>query len=137
MYQADKGTSFDGSVITAVAILPYYHYGSPSQKKRFRKIIPELDIDPTISLQVQPDFSYGSPNIPVASAFDLFGGGGSWNIDNWGEFLWSSQLVSTGEVRINGVGVNMGIYLYTSSATEPAHTIHGMTVHYSMRGLTR
>ena len=137
IYQMDKGTSFDSSVITAIAILPYYHFGSPTMKKRFRKIVPELDIEPSVQLQLQPDFSYGSPSIPAAQAIDVLGGGGSWNIDNWGDFLWSSQVVSTGELRISGVGVNMGLYLYSSSATEESHTLHGMTVHYTMRGLAR
>ena len=137
IYQAEKGTSFDGSAIVAWQILPYHHYGSPSVKKRFYRVTPEIDADADAVIYIQPDFSYGDPDIPAQAAVSVLGGGGEWNIDNWGEFLWSAQVVSTGSLPINGVGVNLGMRIYSSTDREPPHTIHGMTTQYSSRTLTR
>lgn len=133
IYQADKGTSFAGTAIIAWLILPYYHYKTPSHEKRFYKVTPELDASADTVLYIQPDFAYGDPNIPAQAAVSVLGGGGSWNVDNWGAFLWSSQVVSVGHIDIDGEGVNMGLRFYSNTDREPEHTIHGVTTQYSIR----
>ena len=137
IYQAEKGTSFDGSAIVAWCILPYYHYGTPDIEKLFRKITPEIDADSSATILIQPDFSYGDPDVPTAAAINIFGGGGTWNVDNWNEFLWSSQTVSTAFLHISNHGNNMGIYFYSSTDREQPHTFYGVTTQYSMRKVQR
>lgn len=137
VYQAEKGNSYDGEMIEHYLVLPYYHYKTPSLNKQFRLIVPELDADASMTLYFQPDFSYGDPSIPLPASTDIFGGGGAWNVDNWGEFVWSSQVVTTALMRVDGEGVNMGLYFYGETNIDRPHTIHGLTVQYSYRGLRR
>ncbi|MDX8400935.1 MAG: hypothetical protein R8K20_11920 [Gallionellaceae bacterium] len=132
VYQMDSGTSFDGAPIAAFVRLPFYHYGSPSQRKRFRKIMMEVEAVNPIAIQFQPELSYGS-STDISASISVAGSGGFWDVAAWDAFKWSGQLVETAVASINGTGVNMGLLIYTSSTYNKPHILQGMTVHYSMR----
>jgi len=139
VYQMDKGTSFDGSTVEAMLRFSYYHYDSPTRDKRFRKIQFELSGDSSISLQFQPDYSYSDPDVPAARSRNLSidGSGGYWNIDNWDDFNWTGQIVSTSEENLDGIGTNMGMLILSEATYEQPHILQGVTVHYSPRRIRR
>ncbi|MBF0136133.1 MAG: hypothetical protein H7833_05755 [Magnetococcus sp. DMHC-1] len=139
VYQVDSGNSFDGGEVTAFLRLPFYHLGLPANRKRFRKALLEIDASPTTSIQILPTYSYGNPEIPtpLVQMFDIHGGGGTWNEAEWSEFIWDSQQVGTAEARIDGVGTNIGMSIISRSVEEQPHLIHGITLHFSPRGMVR
>ena len=142
IYELNKGTSFDGSSITAFLRLAYNNLGSPQYWKRFHRISLELAqyTDPSITISFAPDFSYGDPDIPTPVAttdYEMKTGGGFWNSAIWNEFYWSGQAVGTLEGYIDGIGVNIGLLINSESTYEPTHTFNGATIHYHLRGMKR
>jgi hypothetical protein len=139
VYHLDKGNSFDGEEIEFFLRLPFNHLGSPQQAKRFHKISCECEASPGTEITVACDFDYGigedlgSGDITLS----VFGGGGFWDTVNWNEFFWSSPVAGLAEAYLAGVGKNMSLLITGSSATQPPHTLQGMTFFYTPRGLKR
>lgn len=138
VYQLDKGTSFDGEAITAIIRTHFNHLKSPSNKKRFRKLVLELEAPLGVLISVAPDFSYGSEDAQsVMQSFSVQAQGGAWDIDQWENFVWDGPFVGTAEARIDGSGTNIALLLTSESAYDPPHTLQGVIVHYDVRGLKR
>lgn len=139
VYEIDAGTSFDGSSYVSYFRLTYNNLGAPTRKKRFFKATLELDAAPTTTLYVLADFSYGNPDVPQTEEqqFNISGGGDLWDVGNWDEFYWSSQVEGLAEARIPGSGTNVSLTVYSDSSTEKPHTISGVTYHFSWRRLQK
>jgi hypothetical protein len=140
VYQMDSGTSFDGSAVTAFGRIPFYHYGNSRQKKRFRKIVIDIDAPSGATLSFVADFDYGGSNMPSGDELSLnvLSGGGYWDENAiWGDFTWDAQIVGQAQGYINGTGVNMSISFHSVATYEAPHTLQGAVIHYSPRGLER
>lgn len=139
VYQLDAGTSLDGESLGAYLRLPFNHVGSPTQNKRWHKATLEVDSDPSVRLGLTAEFAYADPDQPpsVEQSFDVRGGGGFWNEASWNEFYWSSPVKGLAEAHIDGLGRNISIAVVSDAIYEQPHTIHGLTLHFSYRGLVR
>ena len=137
VYQMDKGTSFDGGAIESYLKVHANHLKTPTYKKRFRKLTVELDAPNNITLSVSPDYSYGTDESPSGQDLSIAASGGSWDIDAWESFVWDGPSVSTGEARIDGSGLSIGLDFYHTGIYDSPHTIQGVIVHYDVRGLNR
>lgn len=139
VYQIDAGTSYDGAAIAGFVRLPFNHVGSPTHDKRWHKATLDVDAPKNATIKMSAEFSYGDPDqTPVPEeSFAVKGGGGFWDEANWDDFYWSSQVVGQAEAHIDGGGINMSPVIATSAIYEEPHTIHGLTLHYSMRKLKR
>lgn len=135
VYHVDKGTSFDGSPISAYVRLAYNHAGSPSRHKRWHMVMLELTADPAISLGITADFSYGDPAQPQHLGDNLLinATGGAWNENNWNDFYWSSPAEGQAIARVVGIGTNISVLVASESATSGSYTLHGMTLDFSPR----
>jgi len=136
LYQMDKGNSFDGAAVESFIRLPFNHLGSPEYNKRFFKTVMEITARSEMKIQFTPDFTYGSSAGSMAEE-TLNPGGGYFNISNFDEFYFADQVTASPEMYIDGHGKNIGILLYASHIYEQPHTIHGITLHYSIHGLGR
>jgi hypothetical protein len=140
VYEARKGSNFDGEPIESVIRTSYNHLKSPTYRKSFKRLELMLSGGYDVFLQVgmELDYSAAYTPAPVIRNFTLFGGqGGYWNEDNWNEFYWSGQDVSTGEVSVSGTGKNYSIMIYSKSAWTTPYTLQGVMVHYIPRRLDR
>jgi hypothetical protein len=137
VYQLDKGNSFDGDEIEAILRTHYNHLSSPQQKKRIRKLSLELDTIVETEIKVSCEFDYGSKAGSEQQTFDVSAGGGIWDVDAWDAFVWDGQDVSSANVYIDGTGLNFALLLYSYSAYSEPHTLQGVTVQYSPRGIQR
>lgn len=141
VYKLDSGTNFDGDQLVSSFRVPYHHYGSPGINKRFLSVTLELDLQDPLStnLSLYPDFTFSDTNAPkaVAQTVDPGPGGGIWGAVNWGDFSWGGGLVGEAFAHIDGHGRNMGLLITSSSTYEKPHTIHGITVGYSLRNRRR
>jgi hypothetical protein len=136
VYEMDKGGSFDGSPVEAFIILSYIHIRSPEYIKDFKKVVLEVSANTSVNLLVTPNFDYDAreddqQTLPVLS------GGGRYNVDNWGQFLWSSPGVGNPEAYLDGSGKNISLLLFSEDTYADVHTLHGMTVHYTLRRRSR
>ncbi len=139
VYQIDSGTSYDGAAIDGFCRLAFNNVGSPTHEKRWHKAVLDVDAPVSATIKVSAEFSYGDPDrIPVPEVtFAVAGGGGFWDEANWDDFYWSSQVVGQAEADIPGIGINVSLAIATVAIYEEPHTIHGLTLHYSMRRLKR
>ena len=140
VYEARKGSNFDGEPVEAVIRTAYNHLKSPTYRKSFKRLELMLSGGYDVFLQVgmELDYSAAYTPAPVIRNFTLFGGqGGYWNEDDWNDFFWSGQDVSTGEVSVSGTGKNYSLMIYSKSAWTTPYTLQGVMVHYIPRRLDR
>jgi hypothetical protein len=139
VYQADVGSSFDGQAIEAYLHLPFDNFGSPRQRKRFRKAVMEMSATAYSSIRFQPEFSYGDPDIGThrLQTASIGGNGGYWDTDNWDAFFYDAQVVTAPEFSIEGKGLNMSAQFYSNSNIDMGHVLQGLLVHFSNLRLSR
>lgn len=139
VYQLDAGTSLDGSAVGAFVRLAFNHVGSPSYDKRWHKVGIEMTADDNTTLAVVNEFAYAAAEQPpsVEQSIEVPGAGGFWDEDNFDQFNWSSPINGTAETFIDGIGKNISIAIVSSATYEAAHTLHGVTLHYSERRMLR
>ena len=139
VHRVDSGTSFDGAPVPALLRLAFNHLKSPTQVKRFHKATLEVRSQPQATLRFTADFGYGDPDLPSAAeqGFQVAGSGGFWNEGGWDEFYWSSPAEGLAQAHMDGSGTNVSFAIAAAEAAEPPHTLHGMTLHFSRRGMVR
>lgn len=132
----DSGTSFNGGDIQSFLRLPFTNLNSPHRKKRFRKMVMDVDAGSQASINYSMDFEYGEKGSSEQAEI-IYGSGGYWDAVEWGAFTWSSPTISRIEGYIDGTGRNFSLLIRHKSATDPAFTLQGVQVNYSLRGLQR
>lgn len=146
VYEDNVGPSFDGDNIAAYVRTAFHHVGSPSFRKRFRRVDLEISATGVVDLRVGSDLSYGSSEVSsgltsITSTdvpeVDVFGGGGFWNDANWDEFVWDGQNISTARANLRGTGENIGFLIFNESAVTDSFILQGLTIHYDPRRLQR
>ena len=135
----DVGASFDGDLISAVIRTPFWSFKSPSNKKRFRKVVMELESPQITTINFRELFDYADGNYQPSINFSTtaYGGGGQWDSDEWNTFQWSLPVQTQAEQNVAGVGRNMGLLLWHESSIDDPFSLKGVVVHYSILGLAR
>jgi hypothetical protein len=138
VYQAEKGNTFDGNIINAWLRMPFHHTKSPRIRKRYRKAIFEITALTTSTLRVNAEYGYGNQDISTAPPLyvETTGLGAYWDTVNWDEFTYEAQIVNNVEVGLSGTANNISLLIF-SGAKEPAHTLHGVILHFTPRRLSR
>lgn len=139
VYQADKGSSFDGDEIEAFVRLPFNHSKSPSTIKQYRKAVLEMTAVAYSEIRLHPDFSYGDPNVAQhrTQSTVVQTGGGVYDVSFYEACYYDSRVVSSPEIKIAGSGTNVGFVFYSKSDTDLGHTLQGITIHFTPRRLQR
>lgn len=139
VYEMDVGTSFDGEELEAYARLPFNNLGSPTRNKKWFSATLAVDAQPLASLVGSAEFSGGDADQPPVAeqTASVYGGGGTWNVDNWDQFYWSSPTIGRATIPIEGVGTDVSLAILSVATYEMPHTLHGVTYHYANRGLKR
>lgn len=139
VFQFNKGTSFDGSAVDAYIRLAYNHLGKPSINKVWKGVQLELTAAPSAQIFLTADFDYGNSDQPgqPEAEFNVYGGGGFWNEDNWNQFYWSNPSVGQAIGDLEGFGPSCSLAIISSATYEEPHVLHGLTFQYVERGYTR
>lgn len=137
VYQMDKGRSYDGGPVQYHLRLPFNHMGGPQVLKRWHKATLEYDANSAINLQIAGEVDYANPNEPplVEQNLGASGGGGFWDTVNWDQFYWSSPVEGSIDIYIDAVGKSMSLLIGGEEADEEPHTLQGLTLFYSVRGM--
>lgn len=135
----DSGRNFDGQAITATMRLPFIHLKSPANKKRFRKLVLEMDAAQAVSVLYRQLMDYGDDYYAAGSVMtgDFNAGGGVYDVATWDSFRWSAPIYGQAEANIDGVGRNMSLLIWHEDDFTPAFTLQGLLLHYSILGLAR
>jgi hypothetical protein len=137
----DSGTSFDGDAVDSFIRTAYYHYDSPGVRKRFRELNLEINADTATTLTVFPDYDYGGTynpkTSPVSSPYEITVSKDDWNEDDISNSATGLTVVASERLKINGIGMNMGLIIKNSSIYDKPITLQGAVVEYSPRGMRR
>lgn len=146
VYEDRKGPSFDGALINSYVRTAFYHVGTPSYRKRFRRCDLEISANKPLSIKVISDLSYGAAEVSSSvqdvtvgdvPLISIFAGGGFWDTDNWDEFFWDGQNISTARSELRGSGENISLLMFNSSDIVQPFILQGVTLHYDLRRLQR
>jgi hypothetical protein len=139
IYQADKGSSFDGEAIEAYVWLPFNNSKSPSVLKTYRKATIEMTSIGYASLRFNVEFNYGDTDIEshLTENVTLSGVGGYWDLADWDEFYWDSKVVANPSFSLSGDGYNASLIIYSNTDLDLGHKLDGAIIHYTPRRLVR
>jgi len=139
IYQADKGTSFDGEDKEAWFRLAYNNYKTPTVEKSFLKAVFELTAQGYSSIRIHPDFTYADSFFAqhILQDFEVHALGALWNVDDWNLYYWDSKVVASPRMRIGGHGENMTMIVYVNSQIDQGHKIDGIVTHIIPRKVNR
>lgn len=139
VYEANKGTSFDDQQIDAFVLMPYNSARSPRYRKRYRKIVLEMQSSGYSEISFNPEFSFGDTDVSSHSTLiaTSLGLGGTWDVSNWDTFYYDGKSVDTPEFSIAGTGTSLSILFYSRSAIDAGHSLDGAMVHFTIRRISR
>jgi hypothetical protein len=147
VFEDQIGKNFDGAEIASYVRTAFNQIGAPTMRKKFRRADLELNAPQQISLRVQSDLTYSAAtvsssiadldNVANIPAIDVISGGGFWDVDNWDEFLWDGQTISTARANLRGTGENISFLIFNETAKSNPFVLQGITIHYDMRRLQR
>lgn len=139
LYQLDKGTSFDGTTITAYFTLKYHSASSPRVLKRYRKAAVEISGSGYSVVSFGYSLGYGSPLIQQDNYINYISNSNvpQWDSFVWDNFIWDGQSVLPSECEMTGTGENVAITIRSNSPYYPEHTINSIIIHYSNRRAMR
>jgi len=140
VYQMEKGTSFDGAPIPATLRLPFNHAKSPRTRKRYRRLLVEVEgatQDSSVTYQVEYDrgaytVGKGSANTALLAADASY-----WNTSTWNNFTWSSDTPTDLNAAIDATAKNMGILIYSAMTYDLPYKLTGALIHYDIRRTER
>ncbi len=135
----DAGTSFDGEEIDSVMRLQFNHFKSPSVRKRFRRLVIELESPGEVDIKFRQQFDYADGFYPTSATqtATATGNGGVYDLSQWDTFYWSKPINSEAVAHIDGAGRNMGLLIWHTSAIDEPFFLQGLLIHYSEMGLQR
>lgn len=139
VYQADRGSSFDGEDIEAVLFPAYDNSKSPSVLKTYRKASIEMTAEVYASISISASFNYGDTDIQphIAEDIPIPGKGGLWDVANWDEFFWDSSVRVSPSLTLEGDAQNVSIGIYSKSDIDLGHKLDGVIIHYTPRRIVR
>jgi hypothetical protein len=136
IYEAEKGTSFDGDHITAALRPAFHHSGNPDRIKRYRSGRIEAVANGPCSLMVTPDLSFGD-TVQAERDISATVGGAVWNLADYETFNYNARLEPLKSFRIEADGTHIGLWIRHVSKVERPHTLRAIVYQSSLRGLKR
>lgn len=136
VYELDKGTSFDGGVITAYFVTAWDAIKSPRILKRFRAASLEVQGDTYAEIQYGYQLGYNSEQIaqiPVITAPLNFGSVPHWDDFVWDAFVWDGTGLIPTDVDETGTAENIRLTIGSGTNYTAAYTISSVIHHYSLR----
>lgn len=132
VYKMDSGTSFNGEPIVTKINTTFYHYSTPSYRKRFRKVSLEASAPRGLIFFGKLEFDYRSIFTVRGITEELAssGSGGIYGQDLYGQFTYGATAVETPTLYDDGYGENMSVFITTSDKFREPHTINSMLVEY-------
>lgn len=136
VYRGDYGNSFAGANISATCRLGFNPLGSPTFRKRFRKLILEVQTQSEVSIQVSPEYDYGDYTAQPED-FDAGASGDVYGSGEYGEAIYASQLIPRVEQNLRGVGRDICVLFNHESNITPSFVVNALTIQFEVWGNKR
>lgn len=139
VYQAEKGTSFDGTAIDAWLRLAFNSEKGPTVQKKWRRAVIEMDVPSYASISFRYELDYSDSNMPLiaAQSTDRDGGGGYWDAFTWDDFTWDATLISPPKFSLSGTSQNISLLFVSNDDLSLPFTLQSVVLHFSPRRIKR
>lgn len=135
VFQGERGASFDGQPIISLLIFPFNSAKSVRQRKRYRRLLVEVDADSPVEMTANFTLSYGD--------FDVMGASGvlnqqgfslaTWDSAAWDVDVWDGGLSPIARIELDGTGENLGLTLGHVGRALNAFTLRSFILEFSAR----
>lgn len=136
IYEAEKGTSFDGEDIIATLRPAFHHSGFPGRIKRYRSGRIEAVTNGPCTLYVTPDLSFGQTTQGERN-ISAEVGGAFWNQADLETFNYDSKIEPLKQFRIEADGTHIGLWIRHVSKVEEQYTLRAIVYQTAVRGMKR
>lgn len=136
VFRMDSGTSFAGQTIASAIRLPFNYLKSPLHKKRFHRLLFEVQAEAPADISIATDFDYAAVRGDLLTA-DFGGGGGMLGAAIVGTVRLGSALAPSVEINISGVGKNIGVVVFHQSDSDLPFSLNAIHLQYSVWGVQR
>lgn len=132
----DVGTSFDGTAINAFLNTNINSAKSPRLRKRFRRLVLELQGSTYVDMQVGYSFEWATSRILPHNFVDSsaeFSPLSYWDDMIWDSFFWDGRSTDAIAVDLQGTGENIQMMLAVDSDYTGEFTVPSAIFHYTPR----
>ena len=137
VYQADKGTSFDGEAITAWFRTAFNSVGSATGRKRFRRAFVNIDAPGHADIAAAYELGFGTAEVSQTAMSTVVGQNNYWDQFDWDQFFLDAQHVSDAGLDLTGTADNINFTFYSEGDYMEPHTVQSLAIHYTPRRLER
>ncbi len=139
VYEIGVGSSFDGTAYQSFAKIYYQNSRSPRVRKRYRRMVLELDAVLYAQIAFTYELSYADSDVPAGRITDFTseGAGGLWDIATWDQFFYDGRDVNTPSLSVEGTGINISLLFYSETDLDFGHTLQSAILHFTPRRLQR
>ena len=132
----DVGSSFDGKNISAYLNTNINSAKSPRLRKRYRRLVLELQGEAHIDMRVGYSFDWATagtlPHLFVDGSADL-SGRANWDNMFWDAFFWDGRTNDVVSVELQGSGENLQMIVIVDSNFTDEFTLSSAVFHYTPR----
>jgi hypothetical protein len=137
VYEADKGRSFAGDVISYALKLHPLSQKSPMVEKTYRQMQIELEAQSAFTLSTSVEFSDGEDGPTQLTQTPQYAQGLVWDLSYYDSANWDSLLAGVKTMPCEGIGTRISINVAGESNNELPHSLFAVTVSYTPRRITR
>ena len=139
VYRVQFGTSFNGDPVEAFIRTVLHHSGNPGQFKKYMQARLDAQLQGQLTLKGQFEYDFGDPNLNLADELDFSTdeAGASWDDFTWDAFVWDQPTSGIPQQKLEGEGVNIAAYLYSTSTSDNPHTLRGVSLQWQPRRIDR
>ena len=138
VYQAERGSSFDGQARVEICRLSYYN-PKPGYNFAWKGATLETSMVGSKTVAVRPEYNFGEDETPadIAQYAEIAGGGGYWDSGVWDETAWSAAIAYRTRFYFDGMAENMGLLISSTTTNESPHVLNSVQLFISPRGPVR
>lgn len=137
VYQMERGTSFDGSAISAFFTLNYNAKGNSRVLKRYRKASAEVQGGSFASFDFGYSLGYGAQayDDQVSRSYDSNFTTSGWDSGvTWDSGIaWDGRTIMPSEINLTGTAENIAVTIASSNNYSGQFTINSLAIHYTPR----
>lgn len=136
VYELDRGSSFDGSVIEASLTFNWNFIRSPRVIKRYRKLSLEIQGNFYAAISVGYGLGYNTSELLQASTASYDTGVSSppqWDVFTWDAFTWDGQTLAPTEIQLRGSAENIQLTISCGTNYIMPFIINSAIYNYSLR----
>jgi len=136
VYEADKGTNFDGTTLYSFIEMHANHLGDPGQDKSFKRVFWEAKSTEDATLTLGFSLNYGEKSFETTS-IEAFGGQYIYDEGLYDVARFDSSTRTRSRALLKGRGFAITFSVDHTGKFTKSFNLTGYTIHYNTLGRSR